>query len=157
MTRFPAMIRFPALSRATLIVVAAAALAAAYGGPTMAAPIKNATWLWSSQSNLVTNSTAALAVGRTGRAIALAKKALEKVDGGDRMIALHNLCLAWLTRGELATAEPYCTEAVVAAAGGEQIAVSPRSAATVLANVELARRQADAERAVRMAQSAAQD
>ncbi|MDX2221631.1 MAG: hypothetical protein SFV21_02715 [Rhodospirillaceae bacterium] len=136
-----------ALNRPALVLIAALAAL-----PAAAAPVKNATWLWSSQSNLVTNSTAAMAVGRTGRAIALAEKALEKTGGSDRMIALHNLCLAWLSRGDAATAEPYCNDAVVAASTDE--VASSRTTSILLANVETARRQAETEQAIRVADTA---
>jgi hypothetical protein len=138
-----------ALNRPALVLIAALAAL-----PAAAAPVKNATWLWSSQSNLVTNSTAALAVGRTGRAIALAEKAVEQTTGSDRMIALHNLCLAWLGRGDAATAEPYCNDAIAATDAGSTTAASPRTVAILLANIETARRQAETEQAIRVAETA---
>ena len=112
--------------------------------PVEAGTISQMTWVWSVSSAPVSNSTAALATGHTKRAIRLATRALGAVSGPDRVIALHNLCLAWLADGEPAKADPHCTEAIVAIAG--EPGLSPKDQAAILANIELARRQLNAKR-----------
>lgn len=70
------------------------------------------TWVWSSKGSAVANSTAAMSIGHMPRAIRQATEALESAQGPDRVVALHNLCIAHLERGNATAAEPSCTSAL---------------------------------------------
>ncbi|MBL8643188.1 MAG: hypothetical protein JNK21_04580 [Rhodospirillaceae bacterium] len=69
------------------------------------------TLLWPKESIAASQSTKALVIGHTGRAVKFAERALENAKGYDRVVALHNLCLGLLRQGEGARATPVCTEA----------------------------------------------
>ncbi|MCB2107336.1 MAG: hypothetical protein KDE14_06520 [Rhodobacteraceae bacterium] len=99
----------------------------------------NTTWLWSKTSAAVSNSTAALATGRFDRAIRLALRAVANDTGPDRVIAVHNLCLAWLAKDQPDAADPYCVEAIVAIAG--ESGLSTEQQVAVLENIEHMQRQ----------------
>jgi hypothetical protein len=97
--------------------------------------------VWAERSIAVGNSTAALATGRTLRAIRLAASAVDRVDGHDRVVALHNLCLAWLIRGDGALAAGYCDAAL------HEVAETPRFEHIVRANIGMAQQNLLAEAA----------
>lgn len=96
---------------------------------------KGPSLIWSTKASAVSNSTAALSTGHTQRAIKLATEALDKVKGADRVIALHNLCLAHLDRQDAAAANPFCAAALSEAPE----ALGPRTETLVVGNIERAR------------------
>lgn len=91
--------------------------------------------IWSSKSSAISNSTAALSTGHTQRAIKLATGALESAKGADRVIAIHNLCLAHLDRNDVAAASPHCAAAVTEAPE----VLGSKTQGIVTANIERAR------------------
>jgi len=70
-------------------------------------------WLWSATSPAVNRSTEALATGHAVRAVRLAKTAaLTARQDADRLIAVHNLCLALLAGRAATDAGPHCHTAL---------------------------------------------
>lgn len=69
-------------------------------------------WLWPSQSVAAAQSTTAMVQGQIGRARAAAERARLSARGFDEVVALHNLCLLDLGRGEYSA---NCDEALRAA------------------------------------------
>jgi len=84
----------------------------AAGALNQAAAAGKYTWVWSSRGSAVANSTSAMSIGHMPRAIRQATEALESAQGPDRVVALHNLCIAHLERGNATAAEPSCTAAL---------------------------------------------
>lgn len=65
--------------------------------------------IWSTTSPVANESTRALAEGRHVHAIRFAKDVLRsKTHPTNHVIARHNLCLAYLARGEREDAAPFC-------------------------------------------------
>ncbi|MDX2142135.1 MAG: hypothetical protein SFV19_02160 [Rhodospirillaceae bacterium] len=114
--------------------VLASVLSLAVFAPAARADETRPTPIWAEQSILVGQSTAALVTGHTRRAIRLASSAVDRVTGHDRIVALHNLCLAWLKHGEQNTASGYCDAAV------RDIAENPQLDRVVRANISAAQR-----------------
>ena len=102
------------------------------------------TWIWASKGTSVASSTAAMAIGHMPRAIRLATEALDGATGPDRVIALHNLCLARLEQGHPAKAEPSCAAALKEAPA----AFAPKTERLIVANIARARSLNAHERAV---------
>jgi hypothetical protein len=68
-------------------------------------------WLWSARAPLLNRSTEALATGHPARAARLARAAHEAASQApERVIALHNLCLALIAQGT--PADIYCRTAI---------------------------------------------
>lgn len=100
---------------AAALIAAAVALqaTAAEMEPETSHPIQ---WIWSATSPAANNATSALAAGRTTRAIRLASAVVESAPhASDRLIALHNLCLARLTQGDITRADIHCRTALLSA------------------------------------------
>jgi hypothetical protein len=93
-------------------------------------------WLWPVQSVAVSQSTTALVLGHHGRAIRMAERALARTEGHDRVVALHNLCIAYLRSGELTSAIPQCNSALSAAGAGAQQGSGQSTFAIVKANID---------------------
>jgi hypothetical protein len=69
-------------------------------------------WLWSSTEARVNRSTEALAGMRSQRAVRLATAAMNAALPTDRLIARHNLCIAFLMTRRMVSAEPHCRAAL---------------------------------------------
>ena len=98
-------------------------------------------YVWSARSSAVSNSTAALAQGHEQRAIRLAADSLANAKGADRVIALHNLCLAHLKQQEPSAAAPHCAAALTEA----QAAFGDKTKRIVVNNIEQAQRAQSAD------------
>ncbi|MDX2144136.1 MAG: hypothetical protein SFV19_12330 [Rhodospirillaceae bacterium] len=106
----------------------------AHAEPAVAAP----KLIWSAKTAMVIKSTNALAKGDTAAAINLASEALTRVQGKDRVIAQHNLCLAHLQRNDTAGAAAHCAAARALAPE----AANARIARNVIANIEMSEQAA---------------
>jgi len=99
---------------AMTLIAAAVALQATAAEIRPAQTPHSVQWIWSATSLAANNATAALAAGRTARAIRLANTVAETAAlPSDRLIALHNLCLARLAQGDIARADTHCRTALV--------------------------------------------
>jgi hypothetical protein len=119
----------------------AGAIGAAQVRPAIAADPATPVPIWAQLSIRVGNSTSALVTGHTRRAIRLASTAVDRVAGHDRIVALHNLCLAWLKEGDTTTARGYCDAAL------RDVGDNPKLAELVRANIGAAQQTLVAEAA----------
>ncbi len=71
--------------------------------------------LWPDRSIHVSQSTRALVVGREAKAVVIAENALKRLDGYDRVVALHNICVGNLRLGQTEAAAAACDAALAAA------------------------------------------
>lgn len=70
-------------------------------------------WFHSETSHLLNLSSIALANNHVKRGVRFAKKALEsQLTEADKLIAMHNLCIAHLEFGALAPANTYCEHTI---------------------------------------------
>jgi hypothetical protein len=115
----------------TLALVLAISVGSA--GTAMAADARTPTLLWPKESIAASQSTKALVIGHTGRAVKYAERALDNAKGYDRVVALHNLCLGLIRQGDAARAKSTCAEAQLTSAefGYDKI---------VQANIEITRK-----------------
>lgn len=97
--------------------------------------------VWSTKSSGVSDSTVALSNGNYPRAIKLASGALENAAGVDRVVALHNLCLAHLHQGDAEAAAPHCNAALAEA----PVSLNTKTMRRVLGNIEQSRETQTAE------------
>jgi hypothetical protein len=74
-------------------------------------------WLWSRTSVVVNRSTEALASGHAARAQRFSTVAAQTTSATDRMIALHNLCIALLNQNKTEGAQTACRDALSAPSG----------------------------------------
>lgn len=135
------------------IIVLTLVLAVSFAavGAAQPAEAKPVHWLPADTSIAVAQSTAALAQGHPARAAAAAARALDQTHGYDRVVALHNLCVALLRRGETERAAPHCDAAVKAAAVTPQRLDGRAVSDIVFANIA---RERSGQAAARMARSA---
>lgn len=118
----------------TLTMVLALSMAA---GAAIAKDRSATNWLWPHNSIAVSQSTRALLAGHEVRAIDRATHALEKVQGYDRVVALHNVCMGYLRQGDAANANPACDIALTAAvAYSDENPQFPSVRDTVQANIQ---------------------
>lgn len=97
---------------------AAIALGAAVFLLATPSPAAETRLIWSTTSAAANQSTEALLEGRHTHAIRFAKDVLRsKTHPANHAIARHNLCLAYLARGEREEAAPFCELALNAEAG----------------------------------------
>ncbi len=119
------------------IITLALVLAISVGtaGSVLAADTRAPTLLWPKESIAASQSTKALVIGHTGRAVKYAERALENAKGYDRVVALHNLCLGLIRQGDATRAKATCADAQVTSAeyGYEKV---------VQANIEITRKAA---------------
>jgi len=81
--------------------------------PPAAAQAPQTEWLWSARAPVVNRSTEALAAGHTARAVRFALLARNSAPAAaDRLIAVHNLCLALIGNADAAASEDHCRSAV---------------------------------------------
>jgi hypothetical protein len=115
----------------TLAMVLGLSVAAA--GSAWAGDNRTPTLLWPKESIAASQSTKALLIGHTGRAVKFAERALERAEGYDRVVALHNLCLGLIRQGDATRAQQICLDAETTAAnhGFEKI---------VAANIDITRK-----------------
>lgn len=97
-----------------IIALTLALGAAAVSAPALAAGSED-TALWPERSIPVSQSTRALVVGRDAKAVAIAEHALPRLDGYDRVVALHNICVGYMRLGQTEAAGAACDSALIAA------------------------------------------
>src|SRR5262249_52515820 len=86
-------------------------------------------WIWSPTSADVNKATSALATGPPPPAVRPAGTAIPpSATSSDRLIAVHNLCLAHLSRGDIARAETHCRGALLTS---DSARVVPRRGALI--------------------------
>jgi hypothetical protein len=104
------------------IIVLAMVLAVSFAavGAAQPAEAKPVQWLTAETSIPAAQSTAALIQGHPARATAMAARALDRAQGYDRVVALHNLCVALLRQDQATRAAPACEEAMKIAAASPQ-------------------------------------
>jgi hypothetical protein len=101
-------------------LTAAALLVAAFALQATAAEAETRTpqaiqWVWSATSPATNKATSALAAGHVARGLRLSRAAITAAStAADRLIAVHNLCLAHLAQGDLAGADAHCRAALLA-------------------------------------------
>lgn len=99
--------------RKTLQIIGlATALAAVSGSEAVA----EGAALWPERSTHVSQSTRALVLGKDAKAVAIAEAALKRVDGYDRLVALHNVCVGYVRLGQNEAAAAACDTALAATA-----------------------------------------
>lgn len=95
-------------------------------------------WLWSETASYSNAAAAALSDGNTARGLRLAHRALKNAnDKRDRLIAHHNLCVAYAMTGRSHAATRHCQTARRLADDGFLVAsaVSPDSSSDLAADV----------------------
>jgi hypothetical protein len=122
-----------ALNIIVLALVLAVSLAAL--SPARAGEPAQPVWLWPQQSIAVAQSTSALVTGRPERAAKFALRGLKDSAGYDRVVALHNLCLALVRLEETDRAQPVCDSAMTAALALERKVGEPALFDIVEANI----------------------
>lgn len=85
-------------------------------GSALAADHRTPTWLWPKQSISASQSTKALMIGHTERAVKFAERALETAKGYDRAVALNNLCVGLIRQDDAARVDQVCGDALTTAA-----------------------------------------
>jgi hypothetical protein len=71
-------------------------------------------WVWSATSPETNKATTALASGHAGRALWLSRVAMTHANKtSDRLIVIHNLCIAHLTQGDIVGADVHCRTALL--------------------------------------------
>jgi hypothetical protein len=143
----------PRIDNSLNIIVLALVLAVSFAAVGLAQPAeaKPVQWLPAEASIPAAQSTAALVQGHPARAQIMAERALEQAQGYDRVVALHNLCVAWLRRGEAERAAPHCDEAVKTAAALPRRLDGRALSDVIFANIA---RERSSQAAARLAQSA---
>ncbi len=104
------------ITLALVLAISVFAVSVASATTVMAADAGFPTLLWPKESIAAGQSTKALVIGHTGRAVKFAERALDTAKGYDRVVALHNLCLGLLRQGDTARANDICQEAQTGAA-----------------------------------------
>jgi len=134
------------------IIVLALVLAVSFAAVGMAQPAeaRPVQWLPAENSIATAQSTTALVQGHPARAVAAAERALGHSEGYDRVVALHNLCVALLRQGATERAAPHCDEAMKAAAALPQRFDGRAVSEIVFANIA---RERNGRAAARVAQS----
>ncbi len=128
------------------IFVLALVLAVLFVAAASAQPVdRTATqWLWPQQSIAISQSTTALVMGHPARAVTMAERGLSTVQGHDRLVALHNLCIGWLQQRDPARAAPACEQALTMAAHAANGFAGQPEFAVVKANIDRERGAHDA-------------
>ena len=105
---------FRVLGFTAAVLVAAALALQATAAEIKSSAQPNIQWVWSVTSLEVNSATSALASGHLTRAARIAGNAAATVSSpADRLIAVHNLCLARLAQGDIVAAEAHCRAALL--------------------------------------------